>query len=152
MPRLGGILALGALLPWFSGCESPSVSGPGPAAAPAMAAAKKSNPFDAITKGMTVAEVRALVGDPLATKPIRTGGMDGEIWSYQFKVGETVREVSLGTQELPLTNPRTGVTGTTQEPVYSHEFTVSYQDIKMLVIGGLLVEIVRQPRTERKID
>ena len=144
-----GVLALGVLLPWFSGCES----APGASQAPAAPAevATKHNPFDAVQKGMTAAQVRALVGDPPVTKPFKSGGRDSEIWSYQYKVSETTRLVPIGTREVPTINPVTGQPGTSEESVMGHETTTLYQDINMLMIGGRIVEINRKPRMERNI-
>ena len=149
--RHGGILVLGALLPWFSGCANTPASGAGPATSPKETNARP-NPFEAVKKGMTAEQVRALVGKPEQIKPFKDGELHSEVWVYQRVISEEARMVAVTTQEIPVTNPLTGQTSLVAEPVMSHEFIKVSEITELLMIDGRLIEWKRKPQVDRTIQ
>ena len=150
--RLGGVFVLGALLPYFSGCESVSPPRADPAAHLTTGTATQPNPFGAVTKGMTADQVRRLAGNPGEIRPFKEGEHHSEVWIYQRVISRETRQVAVTTREVPLTNPLTGVTGTVAEPVMSNEFITTSEITELLMIDGRLIEWKRKPQVDRKID
>lgn len=139
---LAGLTLLG-----FGGCNSVIRSVTNPAVPVGLRTASRSDSFDLVSKGMGAAEVRARVGKPHAIK----GGTEGEIWLYQQLLDEVVRQVHMGTRDVPAINPITGQSIIIQEPVMNDEVTTLYHDIEILMIDGYVMEISRRQRVERKI-
>lgn len=145
-------LVLTSLLTLLAGCAGTTESGvPSKQSAPASAATEQT-PFDTIVVGMTAVEIKALVGAPQEIKPYKPGDLQNEIWVYDHFISEQVRLVSVGTQELPLMNPITGVMGTTKEDIMTEERVRISEIIEMLMVDGRLAAVKRKPKSDRKID
>jgi len=102
-----------------------------------------------LAKGLTGAQVRDLLGAPAATKPLTTGGVNGQIWSYPF-VSTDVRQVAVTTQELPAVNPLTGQNTTRTEPVYQNQTVETTDTLHLLMVEDRLVEwrVVRDEKRQ----
>ena len=134
--------------PGMGGCNSVF----GPRSNPAgLRTATRPNSFDTITKGMSAAEVRALVGKPHGIKADKADGTEAEIWLYQQILDKVVRQVHMSTRDVPAVNPITGQSIIIQEPVMSDEVTTLYQDIELQMADDHVMEISRRQRVERKI-
>lgn len=147
--RLGGILVLGALLPWFSACETLTADGTGQAA-PANGTTAK--PYASLMKGMTAAQVRARVGEPDEIKPFKGGELRSEVWVYQQLVSNVTRPVTVRTEERPAINPLTGQSITVPEPVVDHEIIRVTEITELLMIEGQLIEWKHRPKSEQKMQ
>jgi len=146
------VLAAGLMLLGLGGCKSIPEPGAnrGPAEPTRSQSAARPDPFKRITKGMTAAEVRALVGEPQEIKKHKVEDTEAEVWRYPaVKVDEVVTQVPVGTRDVPSFNPFTGLTTIIKEPIMGEEFTTLYHDIVLLMIGDRVIEIARRPRVER---
>jgi hypothetical protein len=96
--------------------------------------------FAALQKQMTAAQVRALVGELVQIKPYKPGDPMGEIWVYQRNVGAHDRQVPIGSREVPVTNPLTGQTTMTNEPIYQSQTITDIEIIELLMVESRLAE------------
>lgn len=144
-PCLALFLAGLALASLAGGCATNPGSGP-----TARSPLTRTNPFNALTMGMSAAEVRALVGEPREIKADPGEGSDAQLWRYQHKLDEVVRQVPIGTRELPAINPITGQPIVIVESVMTDEFSTIYQDIDLLMIGDRILDIRRSQRVDRR--
>lgn len=124
-----GPLLLGLAL---SGCNTETGAGPAPGPPPAA--------FAALQKGQTAAQVRALLGEPVESKPYPAGGLVGEVWVYHRKISERDQEVPIGSREVPVTNPLTGVTSMANEPVYATQTITVIETVELLMVEQRLIE------------
>ena len=108
-----------------------------------------SNPFELLALGMTTDQVRALVGAPHAVRPDPAGGAGDEFWHYRHKRDEVMRQVSIGTRDVPAVNPLTGQDIIIKEPVMGNESTILYLDFELLIIDGRLRSIDLRRHLER---
>jgi hypothetical protein len=65
----------------------------------AMGAAQSSKP--ALTKGMSAATVRQLIGDPIEVRKIETDGASGETWIYHRDLGTEVTQEAVLIEQVP---------------------------------------------------
>ncbi|MFZ5495641.1 MAG: hypothetical protein ACOZE5_09950 [Verrucomicrobiota bacterium] len=98
---------------------------------------------------MTTDQVLALVGRPQAVRPDPAGGAGDEFWHYRYKRDEVMRQVSIGTRDVPAVNPLTGQDIVIKEPVMGNEYTVLYLDFELLIIDGRLRSIDLRRNLER---
>jgi hypothetical protein len=125
----------------LTGCSSaPSGSG---------GSGRDANPFEQLVLGMTAEQVRALVGAPQAVRPDPAGGVGDEFWHYRHKRDEVVRQVSIGTRDVPAVNPITGQDIIIKEPIMGNEYTTLYLDFELLIIDGRLRSIDLRRHHER---
>ena len=123
----------------LAGC----VAEPGPPVA--------SDPFAALQKNMSAAQVEALVGEPAEIKPFKAKGLACEIWVYRRKISETVQPLPIGTREVPATNPLTGQSITVTESIYENQFETVIETIELLMVEQRVIEWKRHRLTERVI-
>ncbi len=143
------------LLLFLAGCSGPPAPGPASAAVPPANKTKatpKPDPFAAVQKGMTAAEVRSLVGEPKEIKPFKAGDLKSEVWVYQHTIAERTRQVEVGTQDVPVVDSLTGRAGTAKESVMGLEFVTVSETVELLMIEGQVIEIKRKPRLDRTIN
>ncbi len=70
--------------------------------------------------GMTAAQVRERIGEPLRIKKVdNEAGLPSEIWYYETTTKVGVHEEALSTRDVPYINPKTGIEQIIKEPVYS---------------------------------
>lgn len=114
-----------------------------PAGSSAVAASAK------LVKGLTGSQVRELLGAPAASKPLTTGGVNGQIWSYPFRATE-VRMVAVATQDVAAVNPLTGQNITRTEPVFQNQTIETTDTLHLLMVDDRLVEwrIVRDEKSQ----
>lgn len=113
------------------------------------AASRDANPFARLALGMTVDEVRTLVGAPRSIRPDPAGGAGDEFWHYRRKQDEMSRQVSTGTRDVPAVNPLTGEQIIIQEPVMGNESAILYLDVELKIINGRLMSIHVSRNLER---
>ena len=136
LPLLAGLLLAGCYteLP-----VSPATPEPPPAA------------FAALQKGQSAAQVRALLGEPEEIKPLKLVGLAGEVWVYRRKISEVDQPAPLGSREVPVTNPITGVTSTTTEPVYQIQTVTVSETVELLLVEQRLTEWKTRRQDENRI-
>ncbi len=105
----------------------------------------------ALRKGMTAAEVRAILGEPDGIKPFKSPDIGVYVWTYNRIVRGPERQVITGTREIPAVNPITGLPITQQEPIYAQEITYLHETIELLMQGDILLAWKRQVTEERRI-
>lgn len=134
--RLPSLAALALLA--LAGCSS----GPG-------GASRDANPFERLALGMTADQVRAQVGAPRTIRPDPAGGLGDEFWHYRHKRDEMMRQVSIGTRDVPAVNPLTGEDIIIKEPVMGNESAILYLDVELRIIDGRLMSIHLHRNLER---
>ncbi len=145
---------LAALL--VAGCSSLSPS----AATSATATAKtpsapeidSDNPVRLLKKGLTGAQVTALLGAPAAVKPQKAEGVAAEIWTYTRSTRAGARQVSTGTRDVPYVDPITGVMRNLQEPIFEMQATYVIETTELLMLSGVLAEWKQQVRVDRQFQ
>jgi len=117
---------------------------------PAPALSQAATAYNKLTKGLTGAQVRELLGAPARTKPVTGGGASSLIWSYPLRTVTDVKPVAVGTQEIPAVNPLTGQSTTRTEPVYENQTVEATEILHLLMVNDRLVEwkTVRSENTE----
>ncbi|PTY03702.1 hypothetical protein DB347_20945 [Opitutaceae bacterium EW11] len=152
---------LPGLILGMSGCATPD-SGSAPATAPAKAAPTKSQtaasgaPAGSILgagrdvvvtrskfqvgRGMTAEQLREKNGAPESVKPMEAPSGKAEIWTYNRPAGSIVKQVVTRIEEVPYTDPLTGVSRMVKQPVYGQEQHVISEEIQVLLFEGIVVE------------
>jgi hypothetical protein len=102
-----------------------------------------------LTKHLSGAQVRALLGPPATTQPIAAGGAQGETWSYPSPAGTEVRLIEVATQQVPAVDPFSGQTTTRAEPLYQNQSVDVTDTLHLLLVDDRLVEW-RVVRDEQK--
>ena len=136
----------------LTGCatdSTPAAPVTGQPVPPALATSPAAGALAKLTKNLTKAQVRELLGAPASTKPIKTGEFEGEIWSYPFRGATEVNVVAVATRDIPAVNPRTGQSITVSEPVYQNQSVEVIDTLHLLLFGERLVEW-RVVRDEKK--
>ncbi|MCB1121514.1 MAG: hypothetical protein KJT03_08195 [Verrucomicrobiae bacterium] len=90
-----------------------------------------------LRKGMSAAEVKELLGEPL--KVVRTEGQNKvlETWTYE-DTKEIQRQVQAGTREVPYTNPITRETTTITEAITTIKTDRITLVTDLFIIDGIL--------------
>ena len=128
----------------LAGCSTAPVSPP--------AARVPPDPFAALQKQMSAAQVRALVGAPAEIKPFKAEVPASEIWVYHRKVAQQDREVPIGSQEIPRMNHVTGQMGTANEPIYETQSFAIIETIELLMVEQRLIEWKSRRLTESRLQ
>lgn len=139
-----------------AGCSSPT-SGPAsqpppPSAVTAAASHSPADPFQKLAKGLTAAQIKALLGEPHEIKPFAAKGLISEIWIYQRSRPGKSRQVVARMQEIPYVDPLTGNMRTIQEPVYEHESTTINETFELLMFSGSLASWKQHQETDRSFN
>jgi len=152
MIRRTAVAAFGSAILLWAGCSGPSVSPGRPPADRAGSAPTGSGgaSLDALRKGMTATEVRAVLGNPDEIKPFKSPDIGVYVWTYRRVVRGPERQVITGTRDIPAINPITGQSITMQEPIYAQEITYFHETIDLLMQRDALLEWKRTAFAERK--
>lgn len=150
-PHLLRLGIAGAVLAGATGCGSARAPGSAGAASLPARAGATANPFDRIVPGLSAAELQSLVGGPRERRPDSSLGAEATVWCYEHQLGVTVRQVSIGTREIPAVNPITGQTITVLEPVLADEFSTVVQVIEVVLVDDHVQLVRRSQRVDRKI-
>jgi hypothetical protein len=139
-----GCLAATLLAACASSSDSPA---PADVARPAISSAAAASAK--LAKGLTGPQVRELLGAPAATKPLTTGGVNGQIWSYPFRATE-VKLVAVGTQDVAAVNPLNGQNTSRTEPVYQNQTVDTTDTLHLLMVDDRLIEwrVVRDEKSQ----
>ncbi len=98
---------------------------------------------------MTADQVRTLLGQPAAVRPMVSSQGPAEIWTYRRTVSKEVDVIAARTQDMPVMNPLTGIQGTMPAPVYDQESRTVEEELQLLVFDGKLVSWKNGYRTNR---
>jgi hypothetical protein len=109
------------------------------------------DPFAQLQKGLTAAQVRDLAGEPLEIKPFHADVVASEIWVYRRKLSESEQQVQVGSRAVPLTNPLTGQTENSSEPIFETQTITITETIELLMIESRLTEWKRRQQAEPRI-
>lgn len=139
---------LAVALLFISGCETTN-TGPAASEKPTQTAGM-SNSFDRLKEGLTEAEVRQLVGEPGAIRPFVSNKIESLVWIYEHKIDEVVEQIPIGTREIPLMNPLTGVMGTTKETIFANEHREAIETVEVLLLGQRVIAVKRSVRVEKR--
>ena len=135
----------------MAGCVSTPEADSRPAEAPGK---KAPDPFAAVQKGMTAEEVRSLVGEPKEIKPLNKTDLKSDVWLYDRKIADITRMADVGNLEVPVTNARTGVDGTTTQSIVNlrEEVITVNETVELLMIDGRLTALKRKQWSDRRFD
>ncbi|MDQ8199626.1 hypothetical protein QEH56_15795 [Pelagicoccus enzymogenes] len=122
---LAGALALAALM--LAGCETTGADST-EVAVP-----------QTVTKGMTKAEVVAILGEPLAVEEVVQQGVTAEIWRYEKEVLLSSTIESDGEEERSYIDHKTGEVVIVREPIYRNERVKGTVSAEILIIDGKVV-------------
>ena len=126
--RAGSLaFVLSAALLLLGGCETPT--GGGPAASPAAQNQTK------LTKGMIADDVRAALGAPASIRPYGDQKVKSEVWKYR-QTRQVTRQVAVGVQENPYTDPMTGAQTVVKTPITKNETVLIDEVLEILLIDG----------------
>lgn len=89
---------------------------------------------------MTTEQLRSENGAPEKITPMEAPKGHAEVWHYSRPGGSVVRQVVARMQEVPYTDPLTGLTRMIQEPVYQQERRDVTEHIEVLVFEGVVLE------------
>jgi hypothetical protein len=95
---------------------------------------------NAIAKGMTADEVRALLGAPERVEPYSSAGATAKVWIYTLAVETKFHQVSTGMQEIPSYDPITGAATVIREPIMANRRVKRYTTLELLMVDDRLVE------------
>lgn len=141
------LICLGSLCAWLLATASMSAA-PSFAMSAAPAAARP-----ALEKGMTAAEVTALVGQPAEVRALSSADGKAEIWVYRRLVSACERQAATATRLIPAFGgpamPDGGIV-LVNDCVYQQEYTKTWQVTSLLMVDGRL-ELGRQ-RIERSVS
>lgn len=94
-----------------------------------------------VTKGMTEAQVLAILGEPHQVDEIEQDGVVAQIWHYQKEVVLSSTIESDGEQERSYIDHRTGKVMTVREPIYRNERVKGTITAELLMIDGKVVAL-----------
>jgi hypothetical protein len=95
---------------------------------------------NAIARGMSADEVRALLGTPEHVQPYGSRGGNAKIWIYNLAVQRTFHQVSSGIREVPAFDPITGASIVVREPIMTNRRVKRYTTLELLMIDDRLME------------
>ena len=115
-------------------------------------AAEAPDPWLAMAANMTTDQVRTLLGQPTAIRPMKSSQGPAEIWTYRRRVPAGTHLIAARTQEMPVMNPLTGQENMMSVPVYDQESRTVEEELQLLVFEGRLVSWKRGYRTHRDYE
>ena len=95
---------------------------------------------NAITKGMTGEEVRAVLGAPERIEPFSSAGTNAKVWIYTLAVETRFHQISTGVQEIPAYDPITGASTVIREPIMANRRVKRYTTLELLMVEDRVVE------------
>ncbi len=152
-------MAAAALIALLAGCASapPPSPGVGDRSAASPATTAPSGPEATLQKGMTAEAVRAIMGEPSETKPMKTPAGQAEIWIYHRKTQGSVQQVMVGMKSTPITtvNNNTGqatVLQTIDEPILRQQTEIFEETVNLLIFDGRFIEQSRSVQRHLKFE
>ena len=101
---------------------------------------------------MSAAQVRTLIGEPAEIKPFVVEEFTFETWVYRRKISESVRQVMMGTRDVPVADLMTGGIRNVPEPFYGKQISSVIETIELLIFYQQLIEWKRHQAIERAIE
>ncbi|MBK1878163.1 hypothetical protein [Pelagicoccus mobilis] len=114
----------------FVGCETTDSAG-----------GKKEEPPATVTKGMTEAEVIAILGEPHSVDEIEQDGVIAQIWHYEKEYVQSSTIESDGEQERSYVDHKTGQLVTVREQIYRNEQVKGTLVAELLMIDGKVIAL-----------
>jgi outer membrane protein assembly factor BamE (lipoprotein component of BamABCDE complex) len=148
-PRPTALLST-ALIALLAGCaSSPTTSSStsdNSGASPTMTATTDS-PETTLQKGMTADAVKAIMGDPVEIRPMKSPAGNAEIWVYRRSTRGATLQVQVGTKSTPITTTNsTGqsmVLQTIDEPILRQQTEIIDETIYLLIFNGNFQQLNR---------
>ncbi len=133
----------------LDGCAAgPAASNPSPGSA---TETRSSDPWLSLQKGETTEHLRATLGAPAETRPMKSQEGPAEIWTYR-RSRTVVNQVAASTEDMPYVDPFSGEMRTIQRPVYTNETRTVDEELQVLVFDGKVVTWKRASQTSRTYD
>ena len=98
---------------------------------------------------MTQGQVRKLLGEPEAVRPVNSPEGKAEVWVYRRPVSTNVALTAIKTEDRPYFDPFTGVMKTIQEPVYQQEQITVVEELQLLWFDETLINWKKLQKGER---
>lgn len=139
------------------GCESvapPAAERPAAATVTRTVGADAVDPFAELRQGLTMAEVKALIGEPLQVRNEVLAGKDAPaakvtLWVYGRTLSSDYKTVVAEMEEVPYFDPLTGEAKPQQQPIHSQERIDRSELIVLAFTGGKVTDIQRQVRQNK---
>jgi hypothetical protein len=136
-----------AVIALLAGCATApppsSATGGRPETSPAKTAIVR--PETALKKGMTAAEVKRIMGEPVEKRPMKAPSGKAEVWVYHRSTNGLVKQVQVGSISTPLTTKSTSgaivVLGSVNEPVFKQATEVLDETISLLMFDDIYIQI-----------
>lgn len=94
-----------------------------------------------VSKGMTEAQVIAILGEPHKVEEIEQSGVVAQVWHYQREVVLSSTIESNGEEERSYIDHKTGNVVTVREPIYRNERVMGTLTAELLMIEGKVVAL-----------
>lgn len=133
--RVGGVSVL-VLSLWLAACRQTPAS-PGADVAPSAGEAEESAPV--VAKGMTAAEVKARLGEPLEITPIEDPAATVEQWTYRLRNEKFERMSPTRVRATPAVDPYSGNSLTVIDPEFDQEFQIIVRTFRLYLVNGVLI-------------
>jgi hypothetical protein len=137
------------LIALIAGCTDTATKAPDAGATPGAVSTMPaaSGPETSLKRGMTPEEVKAIMGDPAETKPMKSAVGKAEIWVYHRTTRGQVRQVQVGTNSTPITTTsssgQTSVLQTIDEPIFQQQTEIIDETIYLLMFDGRYQQLNR---------
>lgn len=94
-----------------------------------------------VSKGMSEAEVIAILGEPREIEEVKEAGVVAQIWRYEKQVVLSSTIESNGEQERSYIDHKTGSLVTVREPIYRNESVKGTVVAELLMVDGKVVAL-----------
>lgn len=106
-----------------------------------------------LKQGMTVEQLRGLLGEPAETRPLATSEGRGETWVYVVRTPKGVNVVTGETVSRPYFDPFTNQMKEIEEPAYrKQEIVTLVERLSLLIYDGKLEKWVKSQDVEKKLQ
>lgn len=134
-----------------AGCASST--SPGNAVAQDSVARVAADPDAHLRTGMTVEQVRGVLGSPDVIRPLASSEGKGETWVYAVRIPQGVNVVTGETVSRPYFDPFTNQMKEIQEPAYrKQEIVTLVERLSLLIYDGRLEKWVKTQDVEKKLQ
>lgn len=143
--KVGNLLCFVVISGFFTGCETI----PQKPKTEDAAAVVKNKGAVLLEKGMLVADIRAMLGEPRDIVPIDEVNFLGEAWFYTDNFEKYLGEVVVDLEHIPYTDPVTGEEREILDPIMGQEFLNIIQVTILYVQNDRLVGWKQKIEEER---
>ncbi|HUJ42705.1 MAG TPA: hypothetical protein VLW52_03755 [Opitutaceae bacterium] len=144
--RLPALLPI-ALITLLAGCASapaPSTATRAGSGSPAADAVAASGPEATLQKGMPVAMVKRIMGEPSEIRPMKSPEGKAEIWVYHRTTRGAMQQIPIGTTSTDITtiglDGKANVQKVTGETIVRQETQIVDETINLLIFDDQFIE------------